>query len=393
MKILYSLPHPADRLGTQRAGHVIRASAILDALNRLGHEVVRVEAASGSGSAISVGIYRNLVKKLLPRFVAMRLRDSARVQYSKAYAERLIQIALEEKPDLILETHIALSLAGKLASEHLRIPLVLDDCSPAWEEEQMYGVGLKERAITIYREVTSHARLVVAVNETMRGHLLRDGLSPQTVITVPNGFDESIFYPGIDGALYRQRYQIPADAVVIVFVGSFQPYHRVDLLLRAFHEIKEKSNVYLLLVGDGGALAESQTLTAQLGLQDRVRFAGRIAYPEVPFHISAGDIAVMPATNDYGNPMKIYEYMAIGKAVIAPSQPTITEIATHGEDSFLFEPENITSLSAALHTLVCDTALREKLGRSGSRRAMENSWIKRATVFQDAMYRLLPEHK
>jgi glycosyltransferase involved in cell wall biosynthesis len=100
---------------------------------------------------------------------------------------------------------------------------------------------------------------------------------------------------------------------------------------------------------------------------------------------------VMPATNDYGNPMKVYEYMAIGKAVIAPNQPTITEIATHGEDSFLFEPENIASLSAALHTLVCDAALREKLGRSGSRRAMENSWIKRATILQDAMYRLLPE--
>ncbi len=390
MKILYSLPHPADRLGTQRAGHVIRASALLDALNRLGHEVIRIEAATGSGSAISVGIYRNLVRRLLPRFIAMRLRDSARIRYSKSYAERLIHIALEQKPDVILETHIALSLAGKLASERLGIPLVLDDCSPSWEEEKMYGVGLKERAVAIHREVTSHARIVVAVNETMRGQLLRDGVSPQTLITVPNGFDESIFYPGIDGSGYRRKYQIPEDATVIVFVGSFQPYHRVDLLLRAFHAMKQKSRVYLLLVGDGGALPESQALTAELGLSAYVRFAGRVDYPEVPGHIAAGDIAVMPATNEYGNPMKIYEYMAIGKAVVAPNQPTITEIATHGVDSYLFEPENVMSLSSALETLVCDVTLRQKLGQRGSNRAMENSWLKRATVLQAAMVRVIP---
>lgn len=389
MKILYSLPHPADRLGTQRAGHVIRASAMLDALGALGHEVVRIEAAAGSGSAISVGVYRKMVRKLLPHFIAMRLRDGARIQYGKTYAERLIRIALEQKPDLILETHIALSLAGKIASERLGIPLVLDDCSPAWEEEQVYGVGLKEQAIKIYREVTSHARLVVAVNETMRGYLLRDGLSPRTVISVPNGFDDSIFYPGIDSSQYRQKYHIPEDAIVIVFVGSFQPYHRVDLLLRAFQAIKERTKTYLLLVGDGGSLPESQTLAVRLGLSDRVRFTGRISYQDVPFYIAAGDIAVMPATNDYGNPMKIYEYMAVGRAVVAPNQPTITEIATHGEDSFLFEPGNVMSLSTALDTLICDVTLRERLGKRGSKHAMENSWIKRAMVLQNAMYRVL----
>lgn len=389
MKILYSLPHPSDRLETQRAGHVIRANALLNALGALGHEVTRIEAAVDARTAISVGVYRNLVRRFLPRFVAMRLRDSARIQHGKKYAERLIQIALEHKPDLVLETHVALSLAGKIASERLGVPLVLDDCSPVWEEEQMYGIGLKSRAANIHSEVTSHARLVVAVNETMRGHLLRGGLLPHSVITIPNGFDDSIFYPGIDGSGYRKKYQIPDEAVVIVFVGSFQPYHRVDLLLKACREMKEKSMVYFLLVGDGGALPESRSLTVRLGLSDRVRFAGHVAYPDVPFHIAAGDIAVMPATNDYGNPMKIYEYMAMGKAVVAPNQPTITEVASHGKDSFLFDAENVLSLSVALDLLVRDKALRENLGKNGNKRAIENSWKKRAIALQDALYNIL----
>ena len=215
------------------------------------------------------------------------------------------------------------------------------------------------------------------------------GLPSQKVITVENGFDDSIFHPGVDGSHYRQKYQLPENAIVIVFVGSFQPYHRVDLLLEAFNTIKEKSSVYLLLVGDGGALPASQALTSRLGLQDRVRFTGRVPYSDVPFLLAAGDIAVMPATNDYGNPMKIYEYMALGKAVVAPNQPTITEIATHGHDSLLFDAENVASLAAALNDLVCDEQLRGNLGLNGSQRAKDNSWIKRATVLQNSMRQVL----
>jgi glycosyltransferase involved in cell wall biosynthesis len=389
MKILYSLPHPADRLVTQRAGHVIRAKALLDALQTLGHDVIRIEAAANSRAAFSVGIYRGLIRKLLPRSIAMRLRDRGRIQHGRRYAERLIEAAHQHRPDLILETHIAFSLAGKIASERTGIPLILDDCSPAWEEEQQYGVGLKEEALQIHKEVTTHASLVVAVNKTMRGHLLNEGLSPEAVITVENGFDDSIFHPGIDGHPYRQKYQIPDDAVVVVFVGSFQPYHRVDLLLEALHVIKEQASTYLLLVGDGTTLPACQAQAARLGLLDRVRFTGRVLYSDVPFHIAAGDIAVMPATNDYGNPMKIYEYMALGKAVVAPNQPTITEIATHEQDAFLFDTEKVSSLAWALNTLVGDGELRGTLSQNGAKRAAGHSWNKRALVLQDAMMRVL----
>lgn len=393
MKILYSLPHPADRLGTQQAGHVIRATAITNALQSLGAEVFRLEAAAGQGLSAqsSIGFYRKVVKRLLPRPLAMVMRDAARIRFGKTYARRLIAAVDTFKPDLILETHIAFSLAGKIASQTTGVPLVLDDCAPAWEEEQQYGVGLRQTARNIHREVMSHAGLLVAVNNTLRRYLLDEGIPSAKVITVENGIDGALFNPQVDGNLRRNQFGIRAGEVLIVFVGSFQPYHRVDLLLRAFQQLDLNPMPRLLLVGEGQTYQDSKQLASQLGISQLVLFSGRVVYEDVPSYVAAGDITVMPATNEYGNPMKLYEYMALGKVVTAPNQPTITEIATHELDSYLFERENIQSMAGALKKLALDPALRNVLGSQGARHALEYTWIKRGEILAGAMKTLLKQ--
>jgi len=389
MKILYSLPHPSDRLAEQRAGHMVRASALLDNLQKQGHTVIRCEAAENSGTKATVGFYRKFVRKILPAPIAMRIRDHARIRHGKNYAEKLVMVAHERKPDVILETHIAFSLAGKIASEVTGIPLVLDDCSPAHEEEQQYGVGLRNDALSIHRMVTNQAGLIVAVNQTMHDLLTSDGVKPEKILILENGIDDSVFHPGIDGSDLRNKHQIPSDEIVIVFVGSFQPYHKVDLLLDAFNRIKNDANVHLLLVGDGRTLQQCAALVKSLRIESQVTFTGRVPYSQVPHYLAAGDIAVMPATNDYGNPMKVYEYMALGKVVVAPDQSTIREIGTHGQDCYLFVPEDISSLAGALRVLVSDQGLRNRLSVAAAKKAVKNSWSQRAEVLEAAISRLI----
>ncbi|MDW8298761.1 MAG: glycosyltransferase family 4 protein [Anaerolineae bacterium] len=384
MNILYSLPHPADSLASGQAGHVVRATALLDALESLGHKVQRVEAAKSSSAKASVSLYRNVVRRLLPRPLAMRLRDRMRIRHSERYAQKLLALIERSRPDIVLETHIAFSRAGMLASQLSGVPLVLDDVAPAWEEEQHYGVGLRRAARTIHKEVTTQARLLVAVNQTLYQHLIADGLSADKLVVVPNGIDENLFRADLDGTPIRARYSIPPDSVVIGFVGSFQPYHRVDLLLRAFAQL-DNARARLLLVGQGITSAESQALAAQLGVAQRTIFTGAVPYAQVPSYLAAADIAVMPAANVYGNPMKIYEYMAMGKAVVAPDQPTITEIVTHGENAYLFAREDVSAMATALQTLIADAALRGKLSAQGRRLAAQHTWRKRAETLQQAL--------
>jgi glycosyltransferase involved in cell wall biosynthesis len=386
MKILYSLPHPADRLGSTGAGHTVRATALLGALESLGHDIVRIEAAAEQRTQTAVGLYRNVVKKLLPRSIAMRMRDTARIAHGRRYAGRLVEVIEKSKPDLILETHIAFSLASRIASQQTGVPYMLDDVAPSWEEEKLYGVGLKQQARDIHREVTSGARLLVAVNQSMRRHLIEDGLPENKIAVVENGIDGNAFHTSVDGRPRRRQYNIADGKIVILFVGSFQPYHRVDLLLHAFAKLDTPVPVHLVLVGEGQKSAEAKALTRQLGLLDRVTFTGAVPYQDVPSYIAAGDITVMPATNEYGNPMKVYEYMAVGRPVVAPDQETITEIITHDKDGYLFMRENVDAMAGALQALVEDKALRERLGREASHLAAQHTWVKRAETLQAALH-------
>lgn len=385
MKILYSLPHPADRLNVQQAGHTIRASEILAALEKLGHQVIRLEAGAASTTKTAVSAYRGLVKKFLPRPVAMRLRDAGRVAHGRRYAKRLIEASQQARPDVILETHIAFSLAGKIASEQTGLPLVLDDVTPASEEEQQYGVGLKKIARDIHRQVTDRADLLIAVNKTMVQTLLQDGLPAQKIIIVENGIDGQLFHPQVDGREIRARYGLRRNESVIVYVGSFQPFHRVDLLIRALAQLKSDRSARLLLVGQGRHTAECQALARQLSLLEKVVFAGLVPYGQIPGHVAAADVAVIPAHTGYSNPMKLYEYLALGKAVVAPRQETITEVVTHNRNAYLFEPEDDRALAAALQRLIDDDALRTRLGRQAGCVAADYTWDKRAESIQQAL--------
>lgn len=384
-KILYSLPHPFDRLGSHQAGHMIRASAILTALETLGNEVIHLQASTEQSTQTAVGLYRSMVKKLLPRAAAMRIRDTARVAHGRRYARRLIEAIGQYQPDVVLETHVAFSLAGKIASEETGVPLVLDDVAPAWEEEQEYGVGLKQTARDIHRQVTERARLLVAVSASIRRYLIEEGLPERKIITVENGIDSRFFDAKVDSRLRRKQLHIPDDVTVIVFVGSFQGFHRVDLLLEAFARLQTVQPTHLLLVGDGQCTAECKMIAERLGLTNRTTFTGSVPYQDVASYIGAGDIAIMPATMDYANPMKVYEYMAMGKALIAPDQLTVTEIVTNGKNGYLFARENVGAMTAALKTLIEDPILRQELGTQAGRFAAECTWEKRAAMLSDAL--------
>lgn len=317
MKIVYSLPHPADRLRSEQAGHMVRANAILSALEQRGHEIVIVEAAAGAPRPdaasekrgnLAVSAYRNVVKRLLPRPVALWMRDNARVAFGRRYGARLAEIVAEARPAVILETHIAYSPGGKIASVQTGVPLVLDDVAPSWEEKYLYGTGSNRLAVAVHREVTGQASFMAAVSGPMRRFLIEDGIPEEKLVLVSNGIDPALFHPGVDGSAQRAAHGIPPEAVVIVFVGSFQPYHRVDLLLQAAARLDNAElPVWLLLVGSGKQLAETQAQAAALGLAGRTVFTGRVPSQEIAGMVAAGDIAVMPATNPYGNPMKIYE--------------------------------------------------------------------------------------
>lgn len=181
---------------------------------------------------------------------------------------------------------------------------------------------------------------------------------------MPNGIDPHKFNPNVSGTSVRQKYGLNGK-VVIGFVGWFRRWHGLDMLIRVFHEINLKeSGAKLMLVGDGPASSELHAYVRKCGLGDQVIFTGAVKRNEIPPHIAAMDITVQPSAPEYACPMKIFEYMAMGKCIVAPNQPNIQEILENGVNGYLFGLDDQNEFGKVLVASVRNSADRQIIGQN-----------------------------
>jgi glycosyltransferase involved in cell wall biosynthesis len=170
-----------------------------------------------------------------------------------------------------------------------------------------------------------------------------------------------------------QKYGL-TDKVVVGYVGGFQQWHHLDLLLQAAVSLIETiPHIHFLLVGDDPD-QRVERMACEWGLSDWFTFPGGISHSEVPSYLNAMDITILPSTLPYMSPMKIYEYMAMGKPVIAPNKNSLVEeVIIPNRNGLWFEAENADSMKHAIITLANAPELRQKMGKE-ARKSVENNY-------------------
>lgn len=373
MKVTWSIPVRGDRLKSGR-GDLIRAYALIEALRAEGHDVVVVHDA-GLLARLQVRVYRWFVRPLLPRRIAAVLRDAVRVRYGRLHAARLARAATRQRADLIIETQAHFADSGARAARALDMPLIVDDCSP-WTEERVLGAGLPGLARRTFLRQADIAALLVVSSPRLRALLARDGVPSSRVRVVRNGVDATA-YTHIDRPAARRRLGVE-DRVVIGFAGSFKPWQGVDLLIEAVARVSDRLPLHLLLIGDGPGRHRAKKFARRVGLRDRATIPGAVAPAKVPELLTACDIGVVPASNEYGHPMQLLEYAAAGLAIVGPDVPAVREVVEHGETGLLFQDGNIGELGRRLVKAAEDAALRARLGAAARERATSGkSWADR----------------
>ncbi len=220
---------------------------------------------------------------------------------------------------------------------------------------------------------------IVVVSNSLRDYLLRSGIPASKIHVVPNAANPRTFDPHIDGNSIRRKWGID-NKVVVGFVGGFSSWHGMDVLLAAASDIiKKVQNIHFLLVGEGKMRKPLEKFARDNCLSEYVTFTGNVLYEEVPNYVAAMDITVMPCSNTYGSPIKVFEYMAMGKPVIAPKLGPVEEIIVHGREGLLINPEIKDELEETILCLCSDEALRNKMGMNGRRAILRHyTWVKNA---------------
>src|SRR5437763_5993926 len=136
----------------------------------------------------------------------------------------------------------------------------------------------------------------------------------------------------------------------------------------------------MVVVGDGPALAPLKKRAERLGISSKVTFAGLVDQSRLPEYLAAFDIALQPSAVDYASPLKLFEYMATGKAIVAPNQANIREVLADRRTALLFDPASQRAFRDAVLALACDHKLRQDLGRAARQSILDRgfTWTENA---------------
>jgi glycosyltransferase involved in cell wall biosynthesis len=179
------------------------------------------------------------------------------------------------------------------------------------------------------RHTLRNSKKVIAINRTLREYAINLGAKPESTLLIGAGIDLKRFNPTIDGSVIRSAYGIVKDDIVLFFMGWLYQFSGLKEVALELARSKDRfPHLKILIIGDGDAFPDLQRIRDENNLGDRLILTGKQPYEKVPEFIAASDICILPADPNEKImqdivPIKMYEYMALGKPVICTKLPGI----------------------------------------------------------------------
>jgi glycosyltransferase involved in cell wall biosynthesis len=290
---------------------------------------------------------------------------------------------IERAPvDLIYQRYGRFTWAGVEASLRTGLPLFLEyNGSEVWIGKHWDMSGMIPLLERFERLNLDAATRIFVVSDVERRNLLSAGIAGEKIIVNPNGVDAEKFRPGIGGETVRRELGVAEDETLAGFVGTFGPWHGVLTLAEAVALLPRDSGVRFLLVGAGRFREEVERIIRAAGKERQVIFTGHVEHERVPILLDACDILLSPhvpledGSEFFGSPTKLFEYMAMGKGIVASRLGQIGEVLADEETALLTEPGNARQLADAILRLRGSRELRGRLGTAARQTAIaEHTW-------------------
>ena len=354
MKILYH-----HRVGS-KDGQLVHIGEIVRALRDLGHEVIVIGPAAIKNKDFGAdsGLVRRLKDHLPPS-----LYELLELAYGTVAFVRLWFAYRRERPDIIYERYNLYLLAGTWLKRLVGIPLLLEVNAPLVAERSQFD-RLTNKRIARWAEQAAwrSASYVLPVTRVLADEVEQAGVDPQHVAVIQNGVAPEFLRGTANGSRVKKRFGLE-NCLVLGFTGFIREWHRLERVID-FIARNKTDRLRAIFVGTGPAVAELQQHAAAQGVAEHVIFTGLVAREEIVDYVAAFDVALQPHVVPYASPLKLFEYMALGRAIVAPATANIREVLSNSEDALLFDPDDAAAFGAALEQLCGDSALRERLGRA-----------------------------
>ena len=241
----------------------------------------------------------------------------------------------------------------------------------------------KKALVVLENFLWSRVDFITTINEQHRRlleerirrpvHVVRDGVFEETYKHLPA----------------RSQDRSGASRTVLIFVGQIN-YFRLDPLFKILPALTaELPTLHVKVLGTGPQLKRYQEMAASAGLQERVTFLGHVPHEEIFEHIVQADIAYSDDWSIHGFPMKLFDYMAMGTAIVVQETEGVRELMVDGVNALLYRDS--TELKEKVLALARDEELRRRLGENARRMMEQHTWEKRCDELESLYSRLLAQ--
>lgn len=355
MKILYI--HESIVGTIPGVGSLAHNASTIEALKEIGHDVIVLDDKQRQNS-VNIDKHRNIYRSM-NRYIPQRLSiiprdiyDIYRDRFSfKRQIERTVNNVI---PDIIFERLTSAHCAGIKVSKEKEIPIIMEIHSPLEEKTQYFSIdAFPWYSRRVYKNALARADAIIVVSSVMKQYIINWGIDGKKIHVISNAAGSDMFKK-IDPEkirILKNRYDLHGKKV-IGFIGSMGPYHGInDLIDAAVKVVEIDNNIIFMIVGPFRKEETKKIFLKQIksyGLRNNIALTGGVDRNDIPAYIDCMDLCVIPNSNWYMSPIKLFEYGARGKTVVACKISPIEDIIEDGKDGILFDAENREILSEKL---------------------------------------------
>ena len=359
------------------------------ALARRGHDVTVVAPESERGSA-PVQNSARLHATFVP---VVRWGGLRPLSFLWRSMRILREVVVRHRPDVLLWFDSPGQMAPLWALRNSACPVVyfvnglpLEEVQGAWRHPPLRGILIQGLRLAS-RKATA---LVSVCPEVLTGLEQFEPISTKPCSVIRNGVDPDHCFPRSHEES-RAELELSSPGPYVGFVGGFFPWHGLETLVEAIAIlVRSVPTVQCLLVGDGQTRTRVEELVRELQLSAHVHFPGRVDFDMVPKWIAAADVCVVlhRQTRSYpGDSMKLWEYMACGRPVVATAGPGYGETVEELGCGLSARADDPDDLARQLQCLLLNHDLRTSMGERGRAAVVRrHTWLARAAQLEQVCY-------
>lgn len=374
-----------------RDGQFVHLSELIKAFSALGHSVTlvgpRIVDEEPFGAATG---WLGRLKRYCPQAIY----EALELCYSLIDFIAILYAIRRHAPDFIYERYNLFLPSGVWAARLSGIPLVLEVNAPLAEERSRYGgLALGRLARRVEHFTWTHADAVLPVTEVLAQILERQGVDRNRMTVIRNGVNCNDVAQA-DSSAKAASLGIQSDEIVLGFVGFLRAWHGLDRVVRLLTQ-ESNDNIRLVIVGDGPARPDLEKIASDLNIGDRMIVTGVVPRDDILDYVARFDVALQPDVVDYASPLKLVEYLALGKPTIAPDKANIREFITHGENGWLFSTEQPAAFGEAVARILAHPELRRSLAQAAAQsiKAQDLTWSGNARRITELGERLIRDRR